>query len=266
MKIECVIVCKDYSDFLEHTLPENIQQVDDIVVVTTPEDTKTHKVCAKYSVQCIQTSCFTDNGDTFNKARAINLGISNLKRNDWLLHIDADIVLCKDFRRLLMKAHLDTKNIYGADRMNVYGYESWMKLKPLLDNHWNARWFADPGFCHQKDATKDIDMRLGARIIHNEHGYLPIGFFQLWHTSAGKGYNHRLGEAAGSDIVFPAQWPRNRRILLPDVTVYHLDSEETHGIGTNWKGRKSKPFGPSEKHNHCGCGYHHHHCKPKDKK
>ncbi len=261
MRIEAVIICSNYSDFLKHTLAENIQQLDDVLVVTTPEDRETQKLCSKYSIQCIPTTVFTEYGDAFNKGRAINLGLSNLRKSDWLLHIDADIVLPKDFRRLIEKSLLDPKNIYGADRMNVYGYESWMKLKPLLDHHYDSRWFIDPGFCHQKKETEGIDIRMGARVIHEEHGYVPIGYFQLWHKTAGKKYNHKLGEAAGSDVLFPAQWPRANRVLLPDVTVYHLDSETTHGIGTNWKGRKSRLFGPAEltKHHHPYCPHHHHH-------
>lgn len=244
MRIEAVVVCVNYSDFLEHTLPENLQQLDDIVVMTTPDDWRTQKICSKYSVTCVPTTVFTEHGGTFNKARGINFGLSFLPKTDWLVHLDADILLCRDFRRLLHKALLNPKNIYGADRINVYGYDSWLKLKPHLDHHWDSRWFVDSGFCHKKEDTKAIDMRLGARIVHNEHGYLPIGYFQLWHSSAGKSYPHKLGSAAGSDCVFPAQWPRENRVLLPEITVFHLDSEEHHGIGTNWKGRKSKTFGP----------------------
>jgi hypothetical protein len=265
MKIECVIVCRDYSDFLEHTLADNLQQLDDVVVVTSPEDADTQRLCAKYSVQCVKTEVFTEYGDTFCKARAINLGLSYLRKEDWLLHLDADIFLCRDFRRMLQKALPDPKNIYGADRMNVYGYESWQRLKPLLDHTWDSRWFADPGFCHKKVETAGIDMRIGARVIHEEHGYVPIGYFQLWHQSAGHRYNHKLGGAAGSDVIFPTQWPRARRVLLPDITVYHLDSETTHGIGTNWKGRKSRRFGPEprlEHRPHYEHRPHKHHGKP----
>lgn len=267
MKIEAVIVCKEYSDFLAETIAENLQQLDDLVVVTSPEDTATQKVCSKYSVQCVKTQVFTEYGDTFCKSRAINLGLSYLRKEDWLLHIDADILLCRDFRRLLKKALVDPRNIYGADRINVYGWESWQKLKPLLTHTYDSRWFVDPGFCHQKNATKDIDMRFGARVIHEEHGYVPIGFFQLWHQSAGNRYNYKLGGAAGSDVLFPTQWPRANRVLLPDVFVFHLDSETHHGIGTNWKGRKSKKFGPEEqlmgwrKHHPPQHLHHHHHYK-----
>lgn len=244
MNIEAVIVCTKYSDFLEHTLPQNIQQLDDIVVVTTPDDDATKKLCGKYSIQCVETTVFYDEGDTFNKARGINLGLSYLRKKDWLLHLDADILLCSDFRRMLTGAKLDTKNIYGSDRVNIYGYDSWMKLKPLLGNHYNSRWFTDPGFCHMKAETEGIDMRMGARVIHEEHGYVPIGFFQLWHVAAGKRYNYKNGSAAGSDVLFPTQWPRQNRVLIPDIHVFHLDSEKTHGIGTNWKGRKSAQFAP----------------------
>lgn len=165
MKVEAVIISRDYSDFLEHTLPENVQQLDDIIVVTSPEDQKTQAVCNKYGVHFICTDVFNEFGHDFNKGKAINVGLDNLRGGDWILHLDADIVLCKDFQRMLYGAQLERQNIYGADRINVYGYDA-------------------------------------------------------------------------------AQWPRRNRVLLPDVVVYHLDSEPTHKIGTNWRGRKSRPFGP----------------------
>lgn len=265
MKIEAVIVCVNYSDFLEQTLPDNIQQLDDIVVVTTPEDKKTQALCAKYSVECVKTTAFTEHGDDFNKGRGINLGLSHLRKKDWLLHLDADILLPDDFRRLLTKARINPKNIYGADRVNVYGWDAWEKLKPRIGNTYSSRWFVDPGFCHHDEPAHGT--RFGARVVHMEHGWVPIGYFQLWHAAAGNNYNYKVGSAAGADVIFPAQWPRENRVLLPEVVVYHLDSEEKHGIGTNWKGRKSRHFGPKPvDHKHpdfkpCGCHIHVHcHC------
>ena len=264
MKIEAVIVSKGYGDFLAHTLPDNLNHLDDVVVVTSHDDVETQKVCARLSVDCLRTDCFTEGGDAFNKGRAINMGLAALRKRDWLLHIDADILLPHRYREMLEKAHLDPKNIYGCDRVNIYGFENYMALKPKLVPHHSDKWFVDPGFCHHKDLPAGT--RLGARVVHMEHGFVPIGFHQLWHASQGRQYNYKLGAAAGADVLFPAQWPRRNRVLLPEVVVYHLDSEPIHGIGTNWKGRKSRPFGPScechKKHkhgHHCHCHCHHKH-------
>ncbi len=245
MRLEAVIVCKDYSDFLAETLPLNLQHFDDVVVVTHHDDKKTQKICARNSVDCIQTAIFHENGSSFNKGAGINVGLDNSPRKDWHIHLDADIVLPHGFRRMLDKHQLNPKNIYGADRVNVYGWEAWQKLKPKLTPHYLDRWFIDPGFCHSETVPEGT--RFGARVIHMEYGWIPIGFFQLWHSSQPHRYNYKRGAAAGTDVMFPAQWPRENRILLPEVVCYHLDSEPTHQIGTNWKGRKSREFGPRGK-------------------
>lgn len=262
MRLEAVIVCLNYHDFLLETLPLNLPYFDDVIVVTGHADERTKNVCRKYSVDYVVTSAFHEHGDTFNKARAINIGLSSLSKKEWLIHLDADIVVPHGFRRMLDKALLNPKNIYGADRINVYGYDAWMKLKPRLIPHYDAHWFVDAGKCHEKEPMEGC--KFGARVIHKEHGYIPIGFFQLFHQSAGYSYNHKLGQAAGSDVMFPIQWPRENRILLPEVVVYHLDSELEHGIGTNWKGRKSKHFGRCQKcdRHPCSCQHHDHHHRP----
>lgn len=243
MKLEAVIVCKNYSDFLAHSLPENVQYFDDVVVVTAHDDYATQKLCARYSVDYVKTEAFTEGGHIFNKGKAINLGLSHLPKNGWMLHLDADIVLPHRFRHMLDRAHLEEKNIYGADRVNVYGgIEVWENVKKKTVPHYSEGWFVDPGFCHERDVPPGC--KFGARVVHMEHSWIPIGFFQLWHREAGAKYNYKLGAAAGSDCIFPAQWPRRNRVLLPEVVCWHLDSENEHGIGTNWKGRKSIAFCP----------------------
>ena len=42
-RIEAVTVCVDYADYLEETLPFLLPHVDDLVVVTTPEDGRTRQ-------------------------------------------------------------------------------------------------------------------------------------------------------------------------------------------------------------------------------
>jgi hypothetical protein len=243
MHIECVIVCKDYSDFLAQTLPENLQQLDRVVVVTHPDDKKTKTLCNHYGVDYVETKVFHEDGDQFNKGRAINLGLSHLRHSDWLLHIDSDILLPHCFRRMLTYGKLNSEFIYGADRQNCLSFENWEKNKQKISPQYKYRYLVTP----------TSEFPLGSRLVHAEYGYLPIGYFQLWHSSQNRKYPVINGSAEHGDVLFAVQWERTKRALLPEFFVTHLESETKFGI--NWNGRKSKPFGPYKPHHH----HHHHH-------
>lgn len=247
MILEAVITCVNYSDFLKETLPDNLQHFDDVVVMTTHDDTETQRLCDRLSVEYVRTDSFHKDGNALNKGLAINLGLGHLRKRDWLLHLDADILLPHRYRHMLERSGLNPKNIYGADRVNVYGWDAWQKLKTRIVPHYQDHWFVDPGFCHEWMGPTPEGIKFGARVVHKEQGWVPIGYHQLWHTSAPYRYNYKLGCAAGADVWFPCQWPRENRILMPEVIVYHLDSDLTHKKGVNWKGRKSPPFGPTNK-------------------
>lgn len=261
MKIEAVIVCKDYSDFLAHTLPSNIEYLDRLVVVTHPNDKATINLCSKYSIDCVQTTDMHSDGDKFNKGRCVNIGLGHLRGMDWILHLDADVVLPHRFRDMLHRAKLKSDCIYGADRVNVYGYDHWVEHKHKLVPHYSSGYFVEP----------PKEFPLGARIIHHELGYTPIGFFQLWHKTAGKRYPVNQGNAEHTDVLFACQWPRENRVLLPEVYVCHLESVSGPApMGANWSGRTTPTFGPTEHkhhhHHHHGHHHHHHHgYKPKGK-
>lgn len=233
LKIEAVVTCYNYSDFLEYTLPKNIELLDRMVVVTHPSDKLTQRLCDKYSVDCIKTEIFHDDNDRFNKGRAINLGLANLRHDGWLLHMDADILLPHRFHNALWLARLDKKNIYGADRLNGISYENWMKHKDK----------SVPQHAWRFMVTPQREFPLGSRLVHLEYGYCPIGYFQLWHSTMRRQYPIVCGSAEHSDVLFAVQWPRHERILLPEFFVYHLESESVK-MGANWDGRMTKPFGP----------------------
>lgn len=242
MKIEAVIVCQNYSDFLEETLPQNVQQVDRLVVVTHHEDKATQRLCHRYGVDVITTEVMHHGGDAFNKGRAINLGLSHLRHDGWLLHLDADIVLPHRFKGMLEHANLHKDNIYGADRLNVQGFDHWHKHKHKTTPQHQWRFMVSP----------NSEFPVGARLLHQEYGYCPIGYFQLWHATLGRKYPVHCGSAEHSDVVFAIQWARKNRLLLPEFFVYHLESEGAP-MGANWHGRKTKPWGPHKHHAHCGC-------------
>jgi hypothetical protein len=233
MYLECVIVCVNYSDFLGYTLPRAIDMCERVVVVSHPNDKATHRLCDKYSVDCLKTTVFHDDGDKFNKGRAINLGLSNLRHDGWLMHIDADIMLPHRFRHSLKMANLDKSCIYGCDRLNTISYENWERhAKQTVPQH-QWRFMVTPQSCFP----------VGSRLVHLEYGWLPIGYLQLWHSSVRKQYPIVCGSAEHSDVLFAVQWPREKRILLPELFCYHLESEQAK-MGTNWDGRQTKPFGP----------------------
>lgn len=219
-----------------------------MVVVTHPDDKKTQDLCTKFGVDCLKTTIFHEDGDKFNKGRAINLGLSHLRHNDWILHLDADIVLPHKFRNMLKHSKLKKENIYGADRLDTLSYENWItnKHKTIPQHQWRYM------------VTPTPEFPLASRLLHQEYGYCPIGYFQLWHSNQRRIYSVINGSAEHADVMFAVQWARENRILLPEFFVYHLESERS-SMGINWEGRKSKPFGPCHRQHHCH-KHHHHHC------
>ena len=236
MKLEAVIVCVNYSDFLAHTLPSTRNQFDKLVVVTDSKDNDTKKLCEYYNVECVQTDVFYENGDAFNKGKGINAGLERLDLDGWVLHLDSDIYLPPQTRSILENLPLDKEKIYGADRLMCPGYEDWTKFvdkpSPIQDS-----WI----FIHLDRYP------VGVRIAEYKTwhgGYEPIGYFQMWNP-VGSGvsqYPSKHGFADRTDVLHCKKWSREKRELLPEIVVIHIESEA--GIGLNWKGRKTPMFGP----------------------
>lgn len=227
--IQGVTVCVNFGDYLEETLTNNLGCFDQFVVVTDTRDNRTANLCNKLSVNCIRTDDFYIGGDNFNKGRAINIGLAHLSPGGWRLHLDADIALPPTFRQMIRRHPLDKEFLYGADRLNVVGYPCWCKVKKF--NQYNYNYMVTP----------DPTTNLGSRLVHNEWGYCPIGYFQLWHSSRGVRYPINQGSAEHTDVTFAQQWAREKRALIPELLVYHLESEGSKFQG-DWNGRTSPDF------------------------
>lgn len=232
MRIEAVIICRNYGDFLRETLARNVGVLDHIVVVTRYDDHETKAVCSHFSVECVEAHGWDEDGP-FSKGRMINIGLSHLRNPDWILHIDADVVLPSQFRQMLARAQLNPDNLYGCDRVNVFGWEAWQAIK------------AEGRHCYRDRYFVEMPSAPTARLIHSDYGYCPIGFFQLWHKSVGNKYPLGQGTAEHTDLLFAIKWHRAQRVLLPEIWVYHLDSLPGPApMGANWNGRKTPVFGP----------------------
>lgn len=234
MKLEAVIVCVNYSDFLAHTLPSTRSQFDNMVVVTDTKDNNTKRLCEFYNVKCIQTDVFYEGGDVFNKGKGINAGLRELSLDGWVLHLDADIYLPPQTRSILENLPLDETKMYGADRLMCPSYQEWMKF---IDSPSPIQ--SDWIYIHLNKFP------IGVRIAEYKTyhgGYEPIGYFQLWHPyrSGVRFYPEEHGAADRTDVLHCKKWPRERRELLPEIVVIHIESED--GMGINWNGRVSPKF------------------------
>ncbi len=234
MKIEAVIVCVDYADFLAETLPHNLPHFDRVLVITAPRDVETQELCRKLSVPYYATNAFFKDGDKFNKARGIDFGLSFLRWNDWVVHLDADTFLPPMTRKWLEWRTLDKECIYGIDRVNCVGHEAWTGY---LNQH-------HTGHDYMCRVRVPRGMPLLDRIaIRDYGGYIPIGYFQMWSGSTGRRYPIARGDAEHTDVLHAIQWDENKRHLIPEVVAVHLQSVDSP-LGANWRGRTTPRFAP----------------------
>ena len=234
MKIEAVIVCVNYADFLAETLPHNLPHFDRTLVITAPHDLETQELCRKLSTPYYATNIFYKNGERFNKARGIDFGLGYLRDNEWVVHLDADTYLPPMTRRWLESRPLDRESIYGIDRVDCVGYEPWKTylVNRDMQHDYMCRVHVPPFPMLDRIAIRDYG------------GYVPIGYFQMWHGSLGRRYPIARGDAEHSDVLHAIQWDEGRRHLIPEIIGIHLQSQRS-SLGANWKGRTTKRFGPA---------------------
>jgi Glycosyl transferase family 2 len=232
-KCEAVVVCENYADFLRHTLPENKHLFDRIVVVTSHLDKNTQRVCEFYHVECVQTDASQSHVGKFCKGAAINKGLERLNKDGWVVHLDADIWLPPQTKRMLENANLDRTCVYGIDRYNVSGPRVWEDF------------LAMPRLQHECDAWIHMNtFPLGTRVASfGNNGYVPIGFFQMFSPkdSGIERYPEGHTNAGREDMLFSLKWPRAKRHLIPEIIGYHLESGDAK-MSSNWKGRTTAPF------------------------
>lgn len=230
LRLEAVTACVGFDDLLDVTLTLNHPHLDTMIVVTSHDDHRTHAVVRKHGAICVQTDLFRKNGRTFNKGAALNSGFGRFQYQGWRLHLDSDIVLPDSFRRVLFNhTHLDQRCIYGADRCDVVGMD---ELRAIRSR--------DPQHAHSFFISSQHHRPLSPRYVDPLRGYVPIGFFQLWHAQAQKSYPYSLGTAAHDDVMFAEQWAAEHRRHLPTVICHHLCAQEPK-LGENWDGQRRQP-------------------------
>jgi hypothetical protein len=215
MKLECVLVCVNYSDYLSCVLPQNKKHFDNIIIVTTEKDKATINLCKEHGIEPVLTNRLYEGGAKFNKGKAVNDGIKKLKFNDWVLITDADMLMTNNFRERLNSQNLDTESIYGTHRYMCPTNEDWKKFNEtkVIGDGW---------------------------VLQKHRLAIGVGFFQLVNTNSiimrrlnPKWYSEDYGHAGRSDRVFLRNWPDKLRHNLR-YDVIHLGSDE---LGKNWNGR-----------------------------
>lgn len=249
--LEAVTVCVGYHDFLQETAKWNAGLFDRWIIVTEPSDEQTRWVCNKFNLEVL----LTDDGNrhtreasginkgTFNKGRMVERGMQLTSDEGWRLQIDCDIALPHRFRHLLEVADLHKDWIYGCDRAMVKNWEDYQRLC-------RTGYLQSGGWDYHCRTAFPSGFDVGTRWSHPQMGYVPIGFFQLFHSSQDewkgirvKPYPANHSTACRTDVQFALRWDRHRRGLIPELMAVHLESEATKK-GANWNGRTTKHFGP----------------------
>lgn len=201
MFIEAITTCVNYSDLFNLCIAENKKHFDRWIVVTTPNDTKTQELCQDHGVECLQTDIFYEDNSKFNQSKAINYGISHLDRKDWILSVDADVLLPKETRSIIESVKLEKHILYGVPRFNL-------TLGDCKYIQWISNWSS-----MRKNTAIDT----------------LAGYFHLFHNSRYRPYYEGFTTVENKDVEF-----QNRFEIWGIIPMYVF-----HFGRSNWEGRES---------------------------
>jgi hypothetical protein len=204
--LSAITVSVNYRDYLARIL-ENRAHFDEWIIVTTPDDLETQDLCARHDLKCLVTEVFYSKGASFNKAKGLNLALQEVNPGNWIVSLDSDILLPRDFRKRLDEEFLDPHLLYGLEGRCIC---------------------RDPKTLATLKATGAWDA-----LVLEEHPWI-LGYFQMFHPE--NRYARKFDEMVSSnasayDDQFAKDFgPKNWHFL--EMTALHLGE-----VYTNWNGR-----------------------------
>lgn len=205
MKIEAIIPCVGYSELLAWTLPVNKHFFDKLVVVTTPQDSKTQTLCKYWEVECRIV-----NSNQFNKGAFINEGLKSLAGDDWVLCLDADIVLPPKFSEIVRSIELDKNSLYGIDALSVNDLQKWVDF------------WMNPKLLHECNTYLHLTIfPIADRLVKSDYGgWLPSGYFLMWNQAQKRALFPTDND---SSVTFARSFRTVDRRMLSELACLHLD-------------------------------------------
>jgi len=110
--ISVVIIAKDAQDTIKNTL-DSLIDFSEVVLYLNDTTDKTEKIASVFNNTKIIQGEFLGFGETKNKA-------STYAKNDWILSLDSDEILSKEFIANIKKIKLNIQNVYSILRINFY--------------------------------------------------------------------------------------------------------------------------------------------------
>jgi hypothetical protein len=215
-KIEAIVTCVDYSDCLEFFLKYNSLNFDNIIIVTSPLDLETQKLARAYNINPIVTTAFYEQDAKFNKGKAINIGYNNIKYNDWILNIDADVLLPARFRKNFFASKPNQNYLYSMRRVSIETQEQLEKV--LIKHNYNSL-----------STVEHDDVGLGYFQLFNFQS--PI-FQKACYATGNRPYPENSKDASQSDLDFRDKWPQQLIKQISNTFCLHLGLTMK-----NWEGR-----------------------------
>jgi hypothetical protein len=189
-RLDVIIVSVNYNDYLKLSLENNTKIFDNITVVTSEEDIECQEICENYGVNCLICDNILKDG-VINKSIGLNKGIESIKKPDWILILDADIVV---------NNRIDIKNL---EYNNLYTNGRWIIEDINLYNEYKS------GNKQLSDFRFEINK--------------GIGFFQLFNFEFKKRYPDsnwgRYSEFSQSDIIFKRGFDKVNSLNLEAIHI-----------------------------------------------
>lgn len=240
-KFEIVTACVNHAHFLRETLPINKRKVDNVIVVTSPTDFETQKVCKENEVECVKTDLFYKYGAPFNRGLALNEAFCRLKYDDWVIHLDSDVILSRGYENIFTADNSNLKKdaLYGAKRVEISNREEYLHfLKELsffmepkaIGEYVNLQEQLGCGFFQFFNVqSPTITSLKEEEILFPENimkEFEKHGCENFTNVAKSKGDIYpSYYSCGGSDIHFRAMWNHFIEIKIP---VLHLGRERDH--------------------------------------
>lgn len=199
--VQVIVICVNYSDFLSITYKENIKffERENYHIITTKEDKETIDLCEELKINYTCYNYFYKNSSYFNKSGAVY----NMQKilhekypDDWILLLDADIILPSNFEEIYNKNCTDKKALYSLERKDYEEEEDYKNLKNEVK------------YC----------------------GVNFMGFMQLYYDKT-KYYQKFSIDASTCDAIFRDYFYDTLKFLDKDVHLIHLGKNHVNNRG-----------------------------------